>query len=73
MGKVLDFAEEPKLVNPVEAWIPEGITNILVSVRDGKGNFGTIEVGTDGWCQAVLIIDGKVYKFFAEPKREKPH
>jgi len=69
MGKILDYAEEPKLISPVEAWIPKGVTNILVSVKDGQGNFGTIEVGTDGWCQAVLIIEGKAYKFYAKPKK----
>jgi len=33
--------------------------------EDLKGNRGTVEVGTDGFCQAVFIIEGKMYKFYS--------
>ena len=33
--------------------------------EDLKGNHGTVEVGTDGFCQAVFIIEGKMYKVYS--------
>jgi hypothetical protein len=64
--KIIDkTGGSPKtLIYPCEAMIPKGAKNIIVNVVDMKGNYGTIEVGTDGFCQAVLVIDGKFYKFY---------
>jgi len=71
-GRLLDFTKGARLISPCEALIPEGVTNILVNVTDGQGNRGTIEVGTDGFCQAVILINGNLYKFYTPPRSAQP-
>lgn len=65
-GKLIDLRTDKskaKFVYPAESLIPDGVTNYLVNVRGEKRNLGTVEVGSDGFCQIILIVDEQIVRF----------
>ena len=56
-----------------EGFGPDGVVNEIVPVKGGDSNqvVGDIEIGSDGFVEAMFIVDGKFVKLKRMPKNAR--
>ena len=65
---IIDHRIDKKKIGPSESWIPAGIINTLLSIRDEQGNvIGDIEIGSDGFIQMIWDIGDVHYRLERYP------
>jgi len=58
-----------KLIEPFRPLIPEGVTNTIYDIVDENGRvIGNLELGTDGFLQALILDKGYVLKLKRHPE-----
>ena len=69
MTKIVEKRSKPYSIGPSSAWIPDDVTNTLYDVvgRGSKVKIGDIEIGTDGFIQMIVKVDGIWIKLFKHP------
>jgi hypothetical protein len=77
--KVIDYRKQKETLffgQPLwDGWIPDGVTNEvipIISMRDDKETtVGEIQIGSDGFIEAMFFIKGGLAKIKRFPKEKK--
>ena len=57
-----------KIASPDIDWIPSGVSNLCVDIKDRDSNIiGNIEIGSDGFIQAMWDDKGVHYRLEKHP------
>jgi len=65
--KVVDRRKEKKVIVPDESWIPVNVVNTLMNIIWEGEPVGDIEVGSDGFVQAVWQWNGLHFRLEVSP------
>lgn len=73
--KVMDYRKKNENLffgKPLwDGWIPDGVTNEILPIYKGNKMVGEIQIGSDGFIEAMFFIKGGLAKIKRNPEDKK--
>ena len=71
--KLQDLREKETFLAPSEGMIPEGVRNTVMNIYTLPDIIGDIEIGTDGFVQAIFEVMGCLVRLEVYPGRDQAY